>query len=40
MHNVGFVAHNILRTASEDMGLKLQCQSLDVNAASKSSVYK
>jgi hypothetical protein len=40
LYNGGFVAHNILRTGSQDMDLKVQCKSLYVNAASKSYVYR
>jgi hypothetical protein len=38
MYNGGFVAHNILCTASQDKGLKLKYKGLYVNAASKYSV--
>ncbi len=40
MYDGGFVAHNILRTASQHMGLKLKLKIPYLNFASKYSVYK
>jgi hypothetical protein len=40
MYNGGFIAHNILSTASEDIGLSVKCKIPCENRASKCSVYE
>jgi hypothetical protein len=40
MYNGGFIAHNKLSTASQDIGLSVKCKIPYVNRALKYSVYK
>ncbi len=40
MYNEGFIVHNILSTASQDIGLSVKFKIPYVNRASKYSVYK
>ncbi len=40
MYNEGFIFHNILSTAPQDICLSVKCKIPFVNCASKYSVYK
>jgi hypothetical protein len=40
MYNGGFIAQNILCTASQDIGLFVKCKISYVNCASMYSIYK